>query len=1194
MSGEPTLERFHVLRTPLDEGITLLEASAGTGKTWSLTTLAVRLLIEERVRSLDRVLLVTFTEAATAELKDRLRKRLAEAHSVLRGGSTDDEVLRELCSDARPGAVRDLELALNEFDEVRVQTLHGFCAQLLAESAFELVQPFGEEGRGAGATLARQALRDAWRDGVHGRPDWFGSLVARCGLYPAKYRPALETRLRHPHAELRPKADDLESFLRWGQRQREALTEHWDTEPLVRRLRDTPAWVKDGRELGCPDYLIDRLLESEGHPGGELLPLLTPAGLKKLAGSKGMKNPGGWNDFFDQHPLGRALAGWGEIEGRLPDVLRNHLLESAVERYRQIKDRAELLDFDDLIERVHQQLRHPVSGPALRRRVRERLDVALIDEFQDTDQRQWEIFHTLFDDARLILVGDPKQAIYGFRGADVFAYLRASRRAARRTTLTRNWRSHPALVSAVGHLFGRQEGAFVFEAIGLPPVEGAVDPEKAALRGDHRPPLLVEVIGEEESQNVDETGRAAIDRAVAEMLRLLSARPRLSRADGREERPVGPGDVAVLVRTRRQGRDVVDALREAGVPAVLSAMGDIYESTEMEELAVVLEAILHPRHRGRRQRAVATLLWGKDLVGVRAPLDDEEVETALVEELESHRARWRDEGLVATIGELFRRRSLRSRMLALTDGERRFTNYQHAAEILDRDAGERDLRGEALLRWIRRARGDEEEAEERQLRLEKDAEAVQVVTMHSSKGLQYEVVFCPFLWNTHEQLKKGKAQLVHVEEGEDRREVLDFEGARGSLAARALAESLAENMRLAYVAVTRARRRCVMTVARPGRSAGKTATDFLLHRPPRERGESDEDWVKRSQQAAQPALDGVVEALCAEAPDRIGRVGAAGLEVQPPLEERDEERLEARPFPSDRRLRRWIHTSFTHMTRGAPMVDVADHFDPADAELAPTVADDGIRAFARGARAGICLHELLEEIDFAGSLAGAGPRVERILERHGLDRPAAHAAAIEPLPVVLDLLERVRAEPFGQEGFALGDLGPEARVHEWEFEARLGGDGTTSARDLADCFERHAAGDWKTALVRRLEHLPFDRWRGLLRGFVDLVFEHDGRWWVVDWKSNHLGSRLEDYDPASVQGSMIAHHYLLQYHLYLVALHRHLRVRLSGYDPARHLGGAGYVYLRGLRGDGVSGWFVDRPPVALVESLDRVLDGGDA
>lgn len=1190
-----TPRAFDAIHDPLPERTLLLEASAGTGKTWSLTTVATRLVLDGSVRSIDRLLMVTFTRAATHELRERLRARLREARDVLRGGSAEaDPFLASLVDHPdRAVAARRLDDAVADFDLVRISTIHGFCARLLQDTAFEAGLAFESEETEDSSRLRATALADAWRKIVHGGAPWRAAWARSAGFDVEKAEEAFATATRRPGATWRPTGEALAVV---DARAAAAFDDVFGDRATCTALADFLDASKKFKQ-GPHGIRLRRLaqrcregaLTADVDTWFEVLDLL-PSRVDGTLGAAPQKKPA-WAE------LAARLDG---LDAALADAtasLRTAVLEEAASGFERAKRAAGLRDFDDMIAETRVRLADPARGPALIARVRDAIDTALIDEFQDTDAAQWSIFSSLFAGKRLVLVGDPKQAIYSFRGADVFAYFDAKAQADARATLPRNHRSHPHLVQAVNHLFADGDDAFALEDLEAQAVEAARTIDQRTLGGDAGPALQVDWIDEDTVRalesartgipiealtrlRVDAYREAATARTVEAIASLLARRPTI---DGR---PLNPGDVAVLTRRHRESHRVHRALRDAGIDAVIAGSGDVRTTEVYLDVVRLLDAIADPSDPRRVHRALATRLWGLPLSGFRPLLGrDDAVARAFAtfEELQATLDRF---GAYAVLARVVVDLRVEERWLAERDGERAVTDLRHAMEFVHTLERERGLRPDALVAalWTQHeVARTEREQDATRLRLERDERAVKIVTMHTSKGLEYDVVVVPFAWDG---LATKKPWMLH----EDRREILDWDADdESSTAARARAEGLAEEMRLLYVALTRATRRCVVidTVHRAAKKLG--ALHHLLHRDARPPDQSLAAWIDgcmRSTEVDEARWAAAIDDLVAR--EGIGRLDTDRPDVEPaPVE--DEAPLAVRPLPSKvvPNLQPWTVSSFTALARGVHDggLRLREREDPEAVEARIDATPAGIFAFARGARAGNCLHEVLEHSAFDADPQDAAhrERVESILRRHDLLDPARHDGRIDPVVVVLELVTAVGAETFPGASAAFASITAAQRANEWEF--RLPVDRIDLTR-LADVVEEHAPAAFAADLAARLRSHQRPQVDGLFGGVVDLVFELDGRYRIVDWKSNHLGNTVEAYDPAAMRAAMLEHDYYLQMLLYQVVLHRHLRVRLSDYDYDTHCAGAAYAFLRGLCGREDRGWIAWRPERALIERVD--------
>ncbi len=907
-----------------------------------------------------------------------------------------------------------------------------------------------------------------------------------------------------------------------------------------------------------------------------------------------------------------ALAG-----GRLA-LLREFLAECTAELRRRKRSERQIA-FDDILWNAHHAL---TSGtqPWLAAALHGRYPVALIDEFQDTDPLQFGIFAHIYDRpaarGSLFLVGDPKQAIYSFRSADLFAYLAARERADARYSLAHNQRSTPALIDACNRLFGANPAVFMLPGLDYQAVlpgsrrrapleDDTASAGAAALR-------LWRLPGDGALPRAQALQRAATASA-AEIARLLQAA-----ADGVLRiggRALAPGDIAVLVRSHRQGSLMRRALAALGVGSVELAQLSVFHSEDAEELERVLLAIAEPTRAARVLAALSTGEMGRDAAALAALAADERALPAVLERF----AHWRELWLARGFGVMLRRwmadEGVAARLLARPDGERRLTNLMHLAELLQQDAG--SAAPEALLRSLASRRAADGAGEAAQLRLESDRNLVQIVTVHRAKGLEYGVVFCPFLFDGHvRRADGGPMRAWHAADGElllDYRRALEAEE-QAAIAARLRLEGAAEDMRLIYVALTRAIHRCYLVVGSYttqsfGRPSQSESARSLLNWMVAGAGIAPADWFGAKPAVAdidaawqrvarESAADGAI--VCArpsislaELPDVPGVPLAAAHDAA-----HRPQALSPPPVPAG-----WRIGSFSALIFGATHEQAArDHdaharraaAEPGDEgagdegagdELPPAAPPpDDILRFPRGPAAGDCIHAVFERIAFDDPRSWK-PAIERALIDHPQRLPGASSSESAALlgRMLHGMLENVLGTELA-EGLRLDGLPAARRSVELGFHLP------------AAHLEPAALNAWLAAQGYRMPQLGFAGLSGYLKGYIDLVFEHGGRYWVLDWKSNHLGERPQDYAAPALEAAMAAHGYHLQHLLYSLALHRHLRRSLAGYDYERHFGGVLYLFVRGVRPhwrvDGApAGVFRHRPPAARIDALDGLLDG---
>ena len=1169
---------FDVGGSSIGPGITLIEASAGTGKTFAIAGMVVRLVAETGL-PLSKILVVTFTEAATQELRDRVRTRLREAVVLLEEGRAgEDPALANLVS-ASPAQAKEaiwgLKNALLGFDEAAIFTIHGFCQRMLRENAFETGALFDVELLSDAEPLWRETAEDFWRKQFYAAEPEVASLVTTLGgeLSIGALVALLRKLARHPELKILGEEDtftlaECKSRL---VRVMADLRREWraSQEAIGAILRGTDA-LSVNKASGYPLEEIEALLAAMTALGGDSAPSsATLTAMRKLS-ARELEGKTKKKKVPPSHPFFDLCATLGDLREAFVRLVRREFMLTLEAGLAEAKQRRNVVTFDDLLTRLYHALKSPEGGE-LAAAIGARFTAALIDEFQDTDPVQWEIFHRVFGGGKhlLFLIGDPKQAIYGFRGADVFTYMEARLQAGAHYTLGTNWRSDKSLVEAANQLFSRHAETFVFPEISFEAVRADDKRDVGELdlgaSGLCPRPLQLACVTAEDGGNfaVDDAKSEIVGRMLAEIQCLL---------DGgvtRGERPLEPGDIAVLVRTNREGESVRERLVQAGIPAVLRTDRSVLQTKEAEHVLRLLGAILEPQKNGLVKAALASPLFGLDGGDLYA-LDQNEVAwQGITAKFHQWQETWNRHGFMRMFRSFLTGEQLRARLLGLAEGERMVTNYQHIAESLHTAEYERILTPSTLLRWLREQNEcPEGEGERFVIRLEKDDKAVQIVTIHRSKGLEYPVVFCPFNWTQVVGRVAGKDIIFH-DSSDGNRLTWDMRAQSADENKEAFKlEQLAEAMRLLYVAVTRARNRCYLFWA----------------------------VTKGSDDAANCALaqafgcglgDGPTTALGAF--ERLAAEGQAGLHrPEPPvgtnryrMGKSDGSGLGARTFRGGLPPAPLI-TSFSGLTARAhdeaPDRDALSEVEtPAQEEAKPEVQPDNQRTifnFPKGARAGNFFHGILETIDFTQP-----DQVEAEVARE----LATYHFEPEYGPIVAATLRALLRHPLGG-AFSLGDIGWKDRLVETPLYFPIR---PVTPAELAHVFQK---SDLPPKFAQGLGRLGFYPVDGYMTGFIDLIVRHEGRYYLIDWKSNWLGARATDYQGPAMERAMAESYYYLQYHLYTVALHLHLGAVLPDYEYDRHFGGVFYIFLRGLdRGDPTSGVFHDRPPRALIETLQDVL-----
>lgn len=1208
-------------------GSRLIEASAGTGKTFTIALLYVRLVlghgeVAQAGRRLTprEILVVTFTEAATKELRDRIRKRLTEAAGVfladpagVTAADADTGPLEALRASYPPeqwrGCARWLQLAAESMDEAAVHTIHGWCNRMLKEHAFDSGGLFNQALETDQSELMAQVVRDYWRTFISGLDgDTAAEYLAAVPSPEALHRDlrglmALQAPLpdagtppgtllgegigarRTLFAELRQclpgQIDDFFQVFEQA-RANKVLNGQKLQQNRLRGWLDTLAQWSECDDLSFPE--------------------LTDAAWKRLS-PEGLEEAWKVSPAPLDHGLVQSLAAL-EHERRKAvsaDILRLHACHWVKARLEREKQQRGELGFDDLLVRLDQALQRE-DGVRLATTIRQQFPVALVDEFQDTDPVQYRIFDAVYEVAAnhphlgFFMIGDPKQAIYRFRGADIHTYL-AARKATegRHVTLPRNYRSSAAHVSASNRVFAHAEsqqsgGAFGFaDGPGINPlpfIPVAAQGRDDTFLVDGQPSAAMTFWSHVSQANKGEVNDDLSQACASEVTRLLNLglAGQAGFSDQRGLRPLRAADVAILVNKSAEARLVRAALAARGVRSVyLSDRSSVLETAQAGDVLHWLRACAEPE----RDRLVRAALATPTLDLGWARLDElrwnELAWEAEIEHFRRLNGIWRSQGVLAMIRRLLSDFEVPARLLTGEDGERALTDILHVAELLQQESQQVDGEQALIRRLAEMIAQAGPQSEALQVRLESDADLVQVVTVHKSKGLEYPLVFLPFATSCRPLTRKDQPLVCHNDAGQA---LVSF-NADDATVARADRERLGEDIRKLYVALTRAR----------------YAT-----------------WVGAAELKGEELNSGLGYLLGLGRDHSLAEGLAALAEGQPeiqltPLPEAGHQRYQPPPPPplgparQPERITRsqWWIASYSairyHQADTAPGAFLGEPETPAAERLReetepvaaqsrpvrqPDPQERRIHGFYRGAEPGTFLHGLLEWCA-EPAFNTLGQRREELAEvvaqrcaARGWDSwagPLTHwlndmVETPLPLPQQPDgsaekvtLISLVQAVPELEFWFASDRVDTVAMDRIVRAHTLVGQAGSTE-RPAADAMSLN----------------------GMLKGFIDLVFEHNGRYYVADYKSNYIGPDDQHYTKEAMAGVVAHKRYDLQYALYLLALHRLLKTRLPDYDYDRHVGGAVYLFLRGNGADS-AGVHLDRPDRAMIEALDRLFRG---
>lgn len=1215
------------LGTPL-----LVEASAGTGKTYNIQNVYLRLILQEGL-SVQQILVVTFTNAATQELRERLRSVLLLCRYELDSPSdgaqpaSEQQRIRDAIDLANPGKnpaclanlKKRVQIALMDFDSAAIFTIHGFCQRVLERYAFECGHDPDAELMPEQSGIVREACQDWWRQHTYSNGDEqipFGSLGELMDMVSTVYQ--------NPLAELKgsslPDSEEFKALIT-------ACQTAWQE---VSSLRGHIVWVGNGKlcRAGKSTADITPIAEVVSRhasaftdwemalppPGDVVISPIRHAAMELLTIARNIPGTGDAKSVAE-HLKTMSTSAWSNMALSK----RASCIAEIVQRIRdRIQDRA-ALTYEAMLANVHNVLQNGSAGLHLRELLRGEFRAALIDEFQDTDPIQYNIFWLLFgpgqDPARqcppLVFVGDPKQAIYGFRGGDIFTYYQAKGKipVGDQHTLGKNFRSEAHLVAAINTLFNDDPtGEPTFLNPNVPYAEDLaahdVDAEKELLVGGDRDdaPLKIWRLPDDGHGNWAEfVARETVNVLSDETLTI----------GGKDVRP---RHIAILVMKHWEAAEVQQALLKAGVNAVRQSTGNVFDAEVAAPLALVMQAMLEPGRAGIVRSALGSGLlpctpaqlaqFNAEEDACAAPMEADASRQGpdrlptlpirfeeWIEVFRDAGLHWNKYSFMEGFQHLANRLNLLEHVARQPEGDRRLSDLRHLVELIHQAARAMRLGPVALSGWFTRqldpGRRDAIGEDDSKPRIASDDDAVQIMTVFKSKGLQFPIVFVPTLWAHKSTGKRRSASMVKYHE--DNKLVLDLDTSSAGATQTAKRENHEESIRMGYVALTRAINRTYLFESDKNSEPANFALAHLLKRL--------------------PALDGEGEIRHGHVLRRTAPINLPALPWQ----------AETRPLPESLQARRLSHpvdnrhghASYSSLTAHGSGKTSEGNIRDVDDLLAPASEIDipdpsPIFTIPGGAKLGECWHEIFENIDFE-DLKNNSPRihlsVEQALDKYRICPPPRgtlpadkHTAALARRAAVHTMVENTLSVPLQADSaetpFALQAIPRSHRRSEMEFGFSLQRTHDHAVCGLAGILEKHWRGPVRDkAFISELQTRESSIPKGFMTGFIDLVFHRNDRFYIVDWKSNRLNGRADGFGPDGLAAEMRRHSYYLQYLIYVVALHGFLSAGLAGYDYDHHFGGVFYLFLRGIDGESRNGVFADKPSKALVEALSTFLGG---
>ena len=1189
---------------PLNQ-ISLIEASAGTGKTYTIGSLYLRLLLKagennfSRPLNVEEILVVTFTDMATEELKKKIRERITDVIDKLtafaetqdKSAFKNDEFLTALCDNLNIfEAIHRLKLAEQNMDLAAIYTIHGFCRRMLMQYAFHSGIHFNLELIKDQSDLLVRFANEFWREHFYplpfemadfianelGSPDYVLSLLesdlGKNLIVDLDNQQALSISITEfLHQYLGEYFKDIKALKRFwlesAGKISELITEElnkdyakgepkslsrrsYNTSRLAKWIDQVNDWANDPR-----DYVLNETLMS----------YFTQSAL-------GEKGEEGASPFIAQI--------FTELEERAnalmsPDLLRRvilyHYRQGLQQKLLDYKLNHQEKSFDDLLRLFCEALQGP-QGNELAEMIRFQYPFAMIDEFQDTDSQQYAIFSKIYRDnpeknTGFIMIGDPKQAIYRFRGADIFTYLKASDEAQSRFELTKNYRSEKHLVDGVNALFDFPQSPFIYQNINFTAVDSRDDHLRFYLNGKAEPAYRFYLT---ESDKMNKTEMAKIC-AISIQHWLKSAAENQAVFQNEDTcKTLQPANIAVLVKNRYEAADVIQELQKLGIASVyLSDQSSVFDSHVAVELLRILKACLNVAERPILN-AIATALFGLNAADIHQIQQNEADWQRWADSFAQYQQTWQRQGILVMLHQILLEQGISERLLSQATGERDLTDFLHLAEILQQAATLHESEA-ALLSWFeKQIQG--EGRQEAQIRLESERQLVKIVSIHKSKGLEYDLVWLPFLAVPSKTPTAGDMNVYYSKERDET--LWDMENRNLNAL---YEETFAEELRLLYVALTRTKYQ--MAFALPAQFDKKwNALHYVL---------SQGEIGKKIALSAPKDTETLLQTFKEKMQDNVEICTKPNLEAFPALSiNTKNDELKAAEFTGNIE-QDWRITSFTSIEQGHrrqhyftesagkkhAVFDDAKDYDSQNAiEISTALLSENesnILDLPRGKQVGTALHRHFENCYFS-DLANT-EEIDKLRQSLQLDETFT-----EPLQ---NWLQQISHTPLSNEiGIALADLTNKDCIKEMPFYLAI---------------REHFDVEAFNRTLKAHHHLPseplqFEQIQGMVRGSIDLVFRHNGKYYLVDYKSNFLGSTLADYNQEALKKEMLHSHYDWQYLIYMLALHRYLQSVVPHYDYSRDFGGVFYLFLRGMNGEPQSGVFYDRPSVELITELDGV------
>ncbi len=1130
----PKYKEFDVMTVSLQSS-NLIEASAGTGKTYSIAILALRLLLEKKI-PIQEILMVTFTKAAVAELEERIREFIRNAWRYTQGEDISDTTIKSVVD--KYGMAQSAELlrpAIINLDETKVMTIHGFCQQTLNEFAFEAGQLFNTELIQDTTKIIEREIQDFWRKKITTLDkELLAILIEKTDLKQEHIYNIIQGHLSGKKYIFYDEANKNKYNLD-DNKQQELLQNIDASKVAIQAFEDEFASY-----LKAQKPILNEIFEKSKLAKNAFEDLVDEPiaflNLIQIHIKKGTNYAQKYLSIFFEY-----ADKYQQIQQSYSDSIEDAMsyiyavaIDYIVPRTEAHKRAYSLVSFDDMIEQLHSALddeKDRENNFSLSNKLAGKYKAVFIDEFQDTDKIQYDIFQMAFDGKSILFyIGDPKQSIYAFRRADIATYLKARDHVPNLYSMNTNYRSTNSYIQALNQFFLPEEDFDTFhfenenERIVYHKVNAPTsDSKNVFLKGESAcPPLIFQFLS-----NQDEINQS-VKNTVLELLTDESYT--IYDTNLKAQRRIRPSDIGILIRTNNRASQIKVALSKSGIPAVTVADTKILQSDEAKDMAYLLEAVLQPTQSNIR-RALTTGFIRYDANKILT-LNDEKA----VQSFREYFGIWKKDGIYFMLMTIIAQFDIQTNLLQThaENGERILTNLMHLAEIIYKTANRRHFEPAEVLDWLKvnieKAQSTDDEWQQR---IENDEDAVKIVTIHKSKGLQYPIVFAPDLDFSNSTSEKSRIISFRNDNGE----YVTARYAQLSTQEQNLfsKQQEQENRRLLYVALTRAKYSCYIFKS----NSSKSSTLSYFTEP-----------LKYNDLIVQYTKD--------EQPNTIKTYKA----------ERSERQEVLKPKQFSLREINWAKISYSRLAGDHAMV-VSDH-----TKIEMTGYDHFIfNTLPKGSKTGNFLHAILERLDFTNA-----ENWKYIIKQvSGQYYPNADLVFLEAVKEMLDHVINTGI-PVIEESIKLADVPFHQCLHELEFDYPFSSFNAATLTTLR-----------KEGIAIKSE---FNDYSGFMNGKVDLFFEHNGKYYILDWKSNHLGNTISDYAADKIATAMSANNYHLQYLIYTYAVQKYLRFKLPHFDYKRDFGGVIYLFVRGIRQGTTNGIFYQKPTMEQVKKMEKVFGNG--